>query len=175
MNINDLGVERSPSPPPWLPILKKSPFTRTSFRDVQMISRWLQDCEMNHPECRSQQPLDPILPARVLDVGDTNRSPSLVISEGQKGKYMCLSHRWGEPDSTHKRLVTTRNTLAQFISEIPLHTLPLTFRQAVEVTRAVGIQYLWIDSLCIVQDDMEDWERESASMVRQPISAVYSH
>lgn len=164
-HIDRLSTEKSPSPFPWLPVLKKSPFTRTPLRDVQTISTWLQDCEMNHSECRYKEPISPNLPTRVLDVGDTNRSPSLVVSNGRTGKYMCLSHRWGNPDSTHKRLVTTKDTLAQFISGIPLEKFPLTFRQAVEVTRAVGIQYLWVDSFCIVQDDKEDWERESASMV----------
>jgi hypothetical protein len=42
--------------------------------------------------------------------------------------------------------------------------LPKTFRDAVNVTRALGIQYIWIDSLCIVQDDMGDWEQEAAKM-----------
>ncbi len=47
---------------------------------------------------------------------------------------------------------------------IPMATLPKTFRDAVAVTRALDIRYIWIDSLCIVQDDLQDWEQEAAKM-----------
>jgi hypothetical protein len=47
---------------------------------------------------------------------------------------------------------------------IPIDELSTNFRHAVEVTRALGYQYLWIDSLCIVQDDPHDWAVESAKM-----------
>jgi hypothetical protein len=50
------------------------------------------------------------------------------------------------------------------MQEIPLNELSTNFRHAVEVTRALGYQYLWIDSLCIVQDDPQDWAVESAKM-----------
>jgi hypothetical protein len=43
-------------------------------------------------------------------------------------------------------------------------TLPKTFRDAVAVTRALNIRYIWIDSLCIIQDDLQDWEQEAAKM-----------
>lgn len=55
-------------------------------------------------------------------------------------------------------------TLSGHIDKIPWITLPKTFRDAIEVTRNIGIKYIWIDSLCIAQDDQEDWERESSTM-----------
>lgn len=61
-------------------------------------------------------------------------------------------------------LCTTKSTLSGHIDKIPWVTLPKTFRDAIEVTRNIGIKYIWIDSLCIVQDDEEDWERESSTM-----------
>src|SRR3978361_980413 len=51
-----------------------------------------------------------------------------------------------------------------------IEQLPRTFRDAIEIGRNLNIEYLWIDSLCIVQDSNEDWEREAAAM-----SKVYSH
>jgi hypothetical protein len=42
--------------------------------------------------------------------------------------------------------------------------LPRTFQDAVLVTRRLGVKYLWIDSLCIIQDDVEDWQTESGKM-----------
>lgn len=47
---------------------------------------------------------------------------------------------------------------------IPLHTLSKTFQDAVEVTRRLGIRYLWIDSLCIIQDSAADWDTEAIQM-----------
>jgi hypothetical protein len=50
------------------------------------------------------------------------------------------------------------------LNEIPMTILPQTFRDAISITRRLGVQYLWIDSLCIIQDSEEDWERESSMM-----------
>ncbi|KAH8603101.1 heterokaryon incompatibility protein-domain-containing protein [Bisporella sp. PMI_857] len=76
------------------------------------------------------------------------------------GSYITLSHCWG----SSKQLTTTRSTLAARISGITFDELPKTFQDAVLLSRILKISYLWIDSLCICQDDEEDWERESAKM-----------
>lgn len=76
------------------------------------------------------------------------------------GQYVCLSHRWGKT----ARLQTTNATLEAFQAALPMNSMPLTFRHAVEVTRNLGFRYLWIDSLCIIQDDKDDWVRESQNM-----------
>ncbi|WYZ43235.1 hypothetical protein EsH8_VI_000934 [Colletotrichum jinshuiense] len=73
---------------------------------------------------------------------------------------MTLSHCWG----LHPVVRTIHETLKSHLQALPLSSLPNTFRDAVLITRALGVQYLWIDSLCIVQDSREDWERESAKM-----------
>jgi hypothetical protein len=59
---------------------------------------------------------------------------------------------------------TTRETKSSFEKSIPEGLLPQTFEDAVSTTRALGIRYLWIDSLCIVQDDPEDWQAEALEM-----------
>ena len=56
---------------------------------------------------------------------------------------------------------------------IPFSELPRTFQDAVHITRRLGIQYLWIDSLCIIQGDAEDWDRESKQM-EQVYSSAYA-
>lgn len=73
---------------------------------------------------------------------------------------MTLSHCWGNL----KILTTTKDNLARHKKVIDFGTLPKTFQDAIEVTRHMGIQYIWIDSLCIVQDDLDDWARESSKM-----------
>lgn len=75
-------------------------------------------------------------------------------------RYATLSHSWGN----HVPLKTTRETKPSFEKLIPEELLPQTFEDAVSTTRALGIRYLWIDSLCIVQDDPDDWQAEALEM-----------
>ncbi|KAJ4288203.1 hypothetical protein N0V90_012220 [Kalmusia sp. IMI 367209] len=74
--------------------------------------------------------------------------------------YLSLSHCWG----TVKFLTTTRNNVHQFERSLPVEKLSRTFQDALFATINLGFQYVWIDSLCIVQDDADDWKRESVLM-----------
>lgn len=74
--------------------------------------------------------------------------------------YTTLSHRWGQYIPT--KLLTENHS--SFLQGIELADLPKTFREAIEVTRKLGVPYLWIDSLCIVQDSAEDWAIEASKM-----------
>jgi len=84
----------------------------------------------------------------------------LLESEGKRGQYLTLSHRWGDANI----LRTTSRTLERFKNRIPIETLCQNFQDAMTVTRRLGFRYLWIDSLCIIQDSEEDWNRESRRM-----------
>lgn len=83
-----------------------------------------------------------------------------MISKGSRGRYIALSHSWG----SSPRLTATSDTLEDLEDGIATSFLPKTFRDAIQITKRLGIRYLWIDCLCIVQDDAKDWERESATM-----------
>ncbi|KAF2661439.1 HET-domain-containing protein, partial [Lophiostoma macrostomum CBS 122681] len=61
-------------------------------------------------------------------------------------------------------ITTTKATLAAHKQRVPWEALPKTFKEAVEATHGLGVKYLWIDSLCIVQDDVDDWRREGSKM-----------
>lgn len=97
-----------------------------------------------------------------MSVGLDERSLRLVHTADVAGtmEYTTLSYCWGEKFP----LCTTTNMLAEFAQEIPSELMPATFADAIRITRAVGIPYIWIDALCIVQDDVEDWQREAAVM-----------
>ncbi|KAI0890145.1 heterokaryon incompatibility protein-domain-containing protein, partial [Annulohypoxylon maeteangense] len=124
-----------------------------------MIKSWIDDCEKNHSKC---QCLGDDLPTRVVDVGVEGGEPRLRITSGKTGRYLALSHCWGPNPGAVIR--TTLATLEEHLNCIPLARLSKTFHSAVMITRSLGIQYLWIDSLCIIQDDVSDWESESAKM-----------
>ncbi|KAL9088433.1 MAG: hypothetical protein Q9165_006157 [Trypethelium subeluteriae] len=78
------------------------------------------------------------------------------------GKYACLSYCWGKS----RPFVTTTSNRAQRADGFAIDDLPATLRDAVYFTRNLGLRYLWVDALCILQDDRGDWERESANMNR---------
>lgn len=104
------------------------------------------------------------LPTRVLDVGDA-RNPRFRLTYGHEmrsDKYMAFSHCWGQGPSfsTSKSMV---DKLRRGDGDTE-RRLPTSFRDAIEVTRGLQIQYLWIDSLCIIQDDEKDWENEAGRM-----------
>ncbi|KAK7423042.1 hypothetical protein QQX98_001332 [Neonectria punicea] len=101
-----------------------------------------------------------VLPTRTIHVGDETSEPFLLEAKGTKAPYCVLSYCWG----TSPTLKTTKRALQSHKTSIPLHSLPLTIRDGILATRALGFQYLWVDALCIIQDDEEDWGREAAQM-----------
>jgi len=74
--------------------------------------------------------------------------------------YIALSHCWGP----NQIITTTKATLQSRKAGIDLSMLSQVFRDAILVARRLHIRYLWIDSLCIIQDDEKDWQTESAKM-----------
>jgi hypothetical protein len=106
-------------------------------------------------------------PSRLLHIESSNNdllSVRLVdVDPRSKYKWATLSHRWG---TTGSPLRTTRGNIDDFKRSIPVSKLPQTFADAIAVTLAVGLHYLWVDSLCIVQDSVTDWEKESSMMGR---------
>lgn len=110
--------------------------------------------------------MNPELPTLVLDVGpDADGATVRVVeTKGKRDRYVALSHCWGPP--TKKPLCTTKDTFVQHLAGIPVSSLPKTFRDAVAITKLLNIRYLWIDSLCIVQDDKISWASEAPRMGR---------
>lgn len=129
-------------------------------------SRWIEQqllhCSVNHPDCANDHEAPAILPTRVLDLGENSGNDSIHLHQTNNsyGRYATLSHCWGFVQP----LTTARDTISQRLQGIELEDLPNTFKDAVLVTRKLGIRYLWIDSLCIIQGDQKDWEMESSRM-----------
>jgi succinate dehydrogenase flavin-adding protein (antitoxin of CptAB toxin-antitoxin module) len=134
---------------------------------ISTVVEFIDECRLTHPNCWMQIHSQRVLPSRFIDVGSENRGiePRLVSSRqiGMVEKYTTLSHCWG-PNPENMPLRTLRATERAHKVSIPMASLPKTFRDAISVTRALDIQYIWIDSLCIVQDDSQDWEQEAAKM-----------
>lgn len=115
--------------------------------------------------------LEPQLPPRIIDVGpsDGSEMPRLMLCGGCAGDYAALSHCWGEGS---KPMMTNSTTFSAHLEGIPYASLPNTFQHAVIVTRQLGLRYLWIDSLCIIQDYKDDWEQHCFEMPKIYRNAV---
>ncbi|KAG4428022.1 hypothetical protein IFR05_016494 [Cadophora sp. M221] len=138
----------------WIPrFLEESPTNEGSFA---LMFRWLETCVETHERCKQTEV---VLPKRVLDLRGEN--PVLVLGNDRKEPYAALSHCWGKKPL----LRTTTSTLALRMECMELSTLPRTFQDAILIARNLKVRYLWIDSLCIVQDDTQDWVIESAKMM----------
>jgi hypothetical protein len=137
--------------------------------DFSLLREWLRDCNDSHSDHGYDSAKDSDLPTRVLDVGDSETPERLRLrhTKGKLGKYIALSHCWGgaAPLRTEKATIEAHSQVVKF------HHLPKTFQDAVTVARELGVQFLWIDSLCIIQDDKEDWQCESECMEKVFASA----
>ena len=96
------------------------------------------------------------MPRRLLSVEAETASLVDIPATQEIQPYVALSHRWGATGTCK----TTVKSQQQWL----LADLPKTYRDAIDVTRSLGYSYLWIDSLCIVQDDPEDWKQEAPRM-----------
>ncbi|KAF7937140.1 uncharacterized protein EAE98_001454 [Botrytis deweyae] len=129
---------------------------------LQTAKSWIANCE-THRRCN----LDDIgglkIPTRVIDVGISNVSVKLIETKNLSGSFAALSYCWG--DSTIlEDIKLTHAKLSVYKKRIPMDSLPKTLFDAVMITRELGIPYLWIDSLCIMQDSLKDWQIESSRM-----------
>jgi hypothetical protein len=139
-----------------------------------LIRKWVDECSKTHLDCLPasslgqdpeealEKPQHPQLPTRVIDVGppDGSQNPFLWVTDGASGEYISLSHCWGKT----KPFTTTAATLEARRSGFTMEMLPKTFQDAITITRSVGVRFIWIDSLCIIQDSPTDWVHESSRM-----------
>ncbi|KAK0235327.1 heterokaryon incompatibility protein-domain-containing protein [Armillaria nabsnona] len=118
-----------------------------------LIKERIDDCLLHECCCRSQ---NICLPIRVIDCKDPNY-PRLFISNGMEANYTVLSYVWGCKSQPH---CTTTQNLESYINGIPLANIPKTIMDAITVTRKIGLQYLWVDAFCILQDSKNDKAQE---------------
>ena len=138
-----------------------------SDASFQMATKWLRDCNHNHKDCNTNSNGSPWYPTRLLDLGHCNSENTCVwlihtAETRPSGPYATLSHCWGSA----KLIQLTAAIATSHCPVYQIKDLPRTFREAVETAKRLGIRYLWVDSLCIIQDktDIQDWYREASLM-----------
>lgn len=145
---------------------------RDRIARFHLLCAWLRQCDTLHP-CNKRSDLRKHFLTRVLDVGGLEDVPApgwirLVDAvERKSDQYIAVSHAWG-PLTTDKKKVfcTSSQNLPQRYHRFHVAELPKSFQDVVKVTRTVGIRYLWIDPICIIQygDEGADWKREAELM-----------
>ncbi|KAE8314443.1 heterokaryon incompatibility protein-domain-containing protein [Aspergillus transmontanensis] len=124
------------------------------------VSEWIKECDESHDDCKRHE--DSTLPTRLLDIGCSNTDTIKLFEplQHEKGDYACLSHCWGSVPF----FKTYKATLEANKKGIAWNSLTKTFQDAILMARRLRIRWLWIDALCIIQDDKDDWAREAANM-----------
>lgn len=123
------------------------------------IKLWLKECDGAHWRCRPFREV-PLLPSRALQLDQDAGVVSLISEPGLRGGYTALSYCRGG----HNPIATTTKTLEKHRQGIVIKSLPPLFQDAVTLTLSMGLTCLWIDALCIVQDDIQEWAQEAARM-----------
>lgn len=150
----------------------------TQNHPLKQIDSWLDNCLSEHPQCSHVAKQQMKLPTRVLDLDALPRREAMISNKSwhalfcnaecklvenyaqEQGQYIALSYCWG----TTLAYKTTKDNRESHIRGFDFGRLPKSLQDAIFLTRYLGLRYIWIDCLCIVQDDKEDWQREAAFM-----------
>jgi hypothetical protein len=154
--------------------LGAEPARKTSYLDpmnVNTIRQFLDNCTST---CHPRIPPS-FMPTRLIDVGhDESAIPRLVFSSDihktEQMAYAALSYCWGDRKDAETQFKTEKASLEERCISLPNEYMTSTTKDAIAITRAIGLQYVWIDALCIIQDDKDDWSHEASRM-----NLVYRH
>ncbi|KAF2215917.1 hypothetical protein CERZMDRAFT_35063, partial [Cercospora zeae-maydis SCOH1-5] len=136
-----------------------------SETSLALAKKWLDLCLSDHALC-NQLPATLWRPTRLIYIRTSGRGISACLREASKDeydpgvRYMTMSHRWF-PDAL---TLLSKETLPRFREEIPIQNLKTSVRNAMHVAKRLGVPYLWVDSLCIVQDDPDELGSEIMAM-----------
>jgi hypothetical protein len=132
-----------------------------------LLRAWLRWCDGFHNYTRRNAKSKAALPSRLLDLRDSTPDILRLFCPKKKDgvKYAALFHCWGQlTDENKRQFCTTDDNIEERLKGFTFAELPKTFRDAIQVARELGIPYLWIDSLCIIQWNQRDWEHEAKRM-----------
>lgn len=134
---------------------------------LSLARTWYNNCLGNHTRCQEKSNF---IPTRVIDVGpeDGSADPFLyTTTENDKSKpYLALSYCWGSQTADNRNLTTTEATFHARTRGMSMEEFPSCCRDAIAITRKLSFQFLWIDAVCILQqqESGKDWSTESAQM-----------
>lgn len=119
----------------------------------------MHECQRTHSKCSSRS--NTFVPTRLLHVSGTPQNPTIKLTTTPRvAPYATLSYCWGGDQEAK----TLKSNFASYQDHIDFSTLPATIQDAAIVTIQIGLSYLWVDAMCIIQDDENDKMKEIAKM-----------
>lgn len=146
--------------------------TRTSVQprnsgipiNTNLIRSWMSMCQTNHLSCAESQPRMQEMPTRLINISMADGTEDVFLyettSDGKFQSYIALSYCWGRALT----LRTTPENVDSHRKRIVWNDLPTLFQNVVSLCRVLGVCYVWIDALCIIQGDLADWIKEGSRM-----------
>ncbi|GAW27408.1 putative HET domain-containing protein [Rosellinia necatrix] len=137
-----------------------------SAGSLRLTRQWLENCQNSHPKCKGVS--QTYMPLRVLHIrddgcGSCDFHVTLKVTTGKPIEpFAALSYCWGG-DQPYK---TTTARMQSGNMSLKWRKLPRSIQDAIKTAAALGLRYLWADSLCIIQDDEEDKTSQIADMAR---------
>ena len=133
-----------------------------SEQSFNQIARWITQCKQKHPNCARHRT---VLPRRLLKI-QTGCPDKVLLCRTQtladrNIQYLALSYCWGNSTNVQSLKVNISDREAHGLD---VADLPAVIKDAVTVTDGCGYHYLWVDALCICQDDKQEWEVEATAM-----------
>ncbi|KAH6664518.1 heterokaryon incompatibility protein-domain-containing protein [Halenospora varia] len=153
----------------WLKISRPPSSDALCLENLSMVQEEISKCI---ERCSDTKDKMVFLPTRLIDLMEP-LTPRLValedydLSYGSEDigiKYAALSYRWGSPSDASSMLKTEKHSLKNRFTGIAICEMPRVVQEAISVCHKLSIRYLWVDALCIVQDDQLDWEQEAFRM-----------
>lgn len=138
---------------------------------ITLASEWYRNCVQCHSRCKVGKDIHP---TRVIDLGTDGQESQPVLFEAAavfRGSYTILSHCWGDDEPM---TIQQDEKFPHAWRFPPLSLWPQTFQDAVIVTRALKLRYLWIDTCCIFQGNRIDWETEASKMAQYYRNAAFT-
>ncbi|KAF1840464.1 tol protein [Cucurbitaria berberidis CBS 394.84] len=132
--------------------------TNPALNGGHRIRSWVETCDLTHTDCMKRRRATPRsksgppeAPVRLVE----------TASSSVQGPYCSLSHCWGEPNFVQLHVENKEKFKKEGVG---WHLFPTNFQHAIEIVRALDIGYIWIDSLCIIQNSADDWNYEGSRM-----------
>lgn len=136
-----------------------------SPQSMTLARHWISNCNKHHSRCKRPGVASEStwVPERLIYIDDENSRLRLVPGADvpSNASYTTLSHRWGQ---VKDRLVLTQSNMKEWHEQLPPLGKWKTFVDAIKISRQLQISYIWIDSLCIIQDSKDDWQHQCPQM-----------
>lgn len=135
-----------------------------SEASVTMMKKWIDRCSTTHDH---GLPKRDFKPSRLIRLAKYEMEVAQLYSPTSPVRFAALSYRWGADSES----MTLGRNIVERYGHLEISSLPKTLQDAIIVTRRLGLEYIWIDRICIVQDDPEDWTEQASLMAKIYASA----